>query len=71
MLSASELRNNSACQMDRKGSGVPLIISGSGADGGGRVVVLEMMVEIALWRLASKLESYRKLQFCSMVSTAS
>lgn len=57
--------------MDRKGSGVPLIISGSGADGGGRVVVLEMMVEIALWRLASKLESYRKLQFCSMVSTAS
>lgn len=43
VLSASELRNNPVCQMDRKGSGEPLIISGSGADGGGRVVVLEMM----------------------------
>lgn len=65
---ASELRNNPACQirclvaalMDREGSGVPLIISGSGAAAGGRAVVLDMMVEIALLGLAGKLESYRK-----------
>lgn len=46
--------------MDREGSGVPLIISGSGAAAGGRAVVLDMMVEIALLGLAGKLESYRK-----------
>jgi hypothetical protein len=69
LLLTSKLRNNSACQirclvaalMDREGSGVPLIISGSSAAAGGRVVVLDTMMEIALLGLARKVRELQKM----------
>lgn len=50
-----------ASVMDREGSGVALIISGSGAAAGGRVVVLDMMMEIALLGLARHVRELQKM----------
>lgn len=47
--------------MDREGSGVPLIISGSSAAAGGRVVVLDLMMEIALLGLARQVRELQKM----------